>query len=361
MSSEYEIHAIQNINLENPDNLIHFRQFDHNNLLEFTDKLIIYPDCEFYILVTKGELSAIIHEDCISIKENEIVMVKPGYKTGFKFYQTGRNIEFYTLTTPSSNRPININTRFHIIAPYNFEDPRELNRQWGVRIPYKMEKFQQKWLFGYGNVHFNSGHVSWVSVIFANEDNANKIFSKEYYHLHSKSYEYYVCLEGKDIILVNSKLTTVSKGEVLVIPPGVCHRRLQFEYPYDGFVFRVPLISENDKNICESITIRLIEDHLGEEADILYLDKGDEVIPQDRKTHYEGWIYCEKEGKYGWVPENYMELQSNDNFIMKNYYFSYELEGSKGDRFETLIEESEWYLVRNEKGKVGWIPMDKTN
>ena len=110
----------------------------------------------------------------------------------------------------------------------------------------------------------------------------------------------------------------------------------------------------------ETTKVEIIENHYGEQPDILYLEKSDVVIHQDRKTHYKGWMYCEKDGKYGWIPENYMELKSNDNFMLKNDYSSYELECQKGDIVEIIVQESEWYLVKNNKGKTGWIPIEKT-
>ncbi|OLS23043.1 MAG: hypothetical protein HeimC2_27830 [Candidatus Heimdallarchaeota archaeon LC_2] len=119
-------------------------------------------------------------------------------------------------------------------------------------------------------------------------------------------------------------------------------------------------MSYDNKLNLEASKVELIENHSGEEADILYLEKGDVVIHQDKKTHYNGWIYCKSNGKYGWIPENYMEHQVNNQSIMKKFYSSYELECESGEIVEILVQESQWYLVKNDQGKIGWIPIKKT-
>ncbi len=362
MNPGFAIYKTQNVNIENKDNLIRFKHYNQSNILEFTDKIRIHTDSEYYIFVVIGKLKSIIHEDCISITSSEVIMVKPGYKVGFEAYaiNANTNIEFYTITTPNTKQPIEVNTSFHIVEPLNFEDQRELKREWGVRIPYNIETYRNKWLFGFGNVPVLSNHMIWGSVLLKNDEDARLMFENEHYHYHSDSYEYYFCMDGKDVLLINGILISISKGEVLVVDPGVCHFRIQIQFPFDSIGFRVPLMPEGDKYICENKKITLKENHRSEEVDILFLDAGDEVVPQDRKTYYEGWIYCEKDGKYAWIPENYLELQPNINYELKNYYCSYELECVKGDVVEMLIQESEWYLVKNGKGKIGWIPVEKT-
>ncbi|MCE7736297.1 MAG: hypothetical protein GPJ54_15560 [Candidatus Heimdallarchaeota archaeon] len=361
MDSEFKIHSTHNLNLENEENQIKFQHFDRDNILEFTDKLQIHTDSEFFVIVLRGELTAIVHQDCISIRKSELIMIKPGFKSGFKIYKDEKDVEFFTITTPNKKNPIGIDTRFDIVKPLNLENQRELRREWGVRIPYKSDSFRKRWLFGYGEVPVRSDHVSLALVVVKTEEDFNLMFSAEYYHSHSKSYEYYVSIKGKDVLLVNGKMVSLSEGEVLVMPPDVCHIRVQMEFPFEGIVLRVPIISEDDKISCEITKVELRKNHSGEESDILYLDKGDEVIPQNRKTHYPGWTYCEHEGKGGWIPNNYMEQLPNNNFRMKSYYSSYELECGKGEIVEILFQESEWYFVKSEKGRVGWIPIEKTS
>lgn len=361
MSAGFEIYKTQNVNVENDKKLVQFKHYDRNNILEIIDKIRIHTDSEYYVIMIRGKLKSIIHDDCISITNSEVIMVKPGYKVGLKSHTEETDVEFYTITVPVTKQPIEVNTIFQIDEPLNFEDQRELIREWGVRIPYKNELYDNRWLFGYGNAPILSNHMSWDSVLFDHESDARDMFKNEYYHYHSDSYEYYVCLDGKDILIVNGILVSVSKGEILIADPGVCHIRIQMEFPFDGFVFRVPLLQKGDKSICEIKKIELKENHQAEETDILFLDAGNEVVPQNRKTHYKGWIYCEKNGKYAWIPENYLELQPNNNYKLKNYYCSYELECTKGDVVEILVQESEWYLVKNEEAKIGWIPIEKTS
>jgi mannose-6-phosphate isomerase-like protein (cupin superfamily) len=63
-------------------------------------------------------------------------------------------------------------------------------------------------------------------------------------HLHQKSWEYYVVLQGAKTLQVEDKTITVSAGEILEIPPQVKHMLSGRQAPYRGFTLRVPALDD---------------------------------------------------------------------------------------------------------------------
>lgn len=75
---------------------------------------------------------------------------------------------------------------------------------------------------------------------------------------------------------------------------------------------------------------------------------------EDRE--FPGWKWCKAvDGREGWVPIELLSGEGSEATILEDYS-ARELVGSVGE--EVLVESCrhEWLLVRNAKGKRGWIP-----
>lgn len=65
------------------------------------------------------------------------------------------------------------------------------------------------------------------------------------------------------------------------------------------------------------------------------------------------WFPCEIGGHKTYVPESFM----SDGALVREYNPT-ELIQNKGDILELLEIVNAWSLAKNEKGEIGWIPME---
>ena len=101
---------------------------------------------------------------------------------------------------------------------------------------------------------------------------------------------------------------------------------------------------------------RAITAHQAEFPDPLAFAAGDVLAAEDRKTAWDGWIWCVNEkGKGGWVPEDYVDRQGDTCTALREYD-SAELSVDAGDILEVGEEVGGWLWCVNEEGKGGWIP-----
>ena len=91
--------------------------------------------------------------------------------------------------------------------------------------------------------------------------------------------------------------------------------------------------------------------------DSIILKIGDLLEIEDRKTHYENWIWAVKQdGEKGWVPESYVERLSASTAKAIRNYCSRELAVKKGDLVEITNNINGWAEVKRADGDIGWIP-----
>ena len=106
---------------------------------------------------------------------------------------------------------------------------------------------------------------------------------------------------------------------------------------------------------------RVIKSHQSEVLMPFKAKKGDIVSGENKPTIWEGWLHCINEaGIYGWVPKAFVtpKEDSTNSFLFIRDYDAFEINALEGEI--VLIEETEsgWALVKNEVGKVGWIPLE---
>jgi len=100
----------------------------------------------------------------------------------------------------------------------------------------------------------------------------------------------------------------------------------------------------------------VIEKHQASDKYPLIITKGETLKFERKETEWDGWIWCiNNDGKGGWVPETYLELQEEVCDVLQNYN-AIELTVNIGEEFMIEEEESDWFWLNNEKGKEGWVP-----
>jgi mannose-6-phosphate isomerase-like protein (cupin superfamily) len=126
------------------------------------------------------------------------------------------------------------------------DEPRELRREWGYRIPLHDSRNHNCWLVGLGTARFQSPHFLFAYLDFPTHEAANAgLGTRHRLHLHRESWEYYAVLSGTKTLQIEDEEVTLRSGEMLEVNPGVKHTLSHRQAPYRGFTFRVPL--RNDK------------------------------------------------------------------------------------------------------------------
>ena len=104
--------------------------------------------------------------------------------------------------------------------------------------------------------------------------------------------------------------------------------------------------------------LRVITAHSPDPGDVMSVAGGDRLGFERRPTPYRGWIWCTTPGgASAWVPEAWVSIEG-DTCIMRRDYVSRELEIFEGDAVTSLITESGWAWVRNDRGEEGWVPLE---
>ena len=105
-------------------------------------------------------------------------------------------------------------------------------------------------------------------------------------------------------------------------------------------------------------SVRVITPYQSSFPDPLQLPAGLRVAVTDKKTHYEGWLWCtDPAGKSGWVPQSYLARRGGSAVLLRDYDAT-ELTVQFGEELLVSEEESGWYWCRAADGRRGWVPAE---
>lgn len=195
---------------------------------------------EEYYFLRAGELDILIGDFQLTLHPNEILMLKPAIPHAV-LGGAGR-IEHFEIRTPASDDE-RIVGQIVKEAPCLYENERSISGDWGHRIPLDLPAHQNCWLIGAGSALYKSQHLIMAYLDFPTEAEANAgMGTRHQLHLHQKSWEYYVVLQGdKDILLIEDTHVSIHPGEILEVPPNVKHTLYSRGAPFQGFTMRVPV------------------------------------------------------------------------------------------------------------------------
>ncbi|MFQ5978344.1 MAG: cupin domain-containing protein [Candidatus Heimdallarchaeota archaeon] len=211
-------------------------------------ELHFHAHSEEYYLLLQGHLNLLVDQELIELRANEILMVKPGIPHAIIGGQGA--IEHFGIRAPALEDK-NPSGEVPRKRPQTVKDQsREIICNWGYRIPLDSPVNQNCWLLGAGTARFQSNYLSLAYINFPTSKAANAgIGTRHQLHLHQKSIEYYIILEGTLTLQVEDRYVVIKKGEVIEVSQSTCHTLHSRIAPYRAFTLRVP-IELSDKELC---------------------------------------------------------------------------------------------------------------
>jgi mannose-6-phosphate isomerase-like protein (cupin superfamily) len=203
----------------------------------------IHERSEEYYLLLQGELRFLVAGSSVTLRAPEMLVVQPGVPHAI--VGGVGPIEHFGFRAPAPSDRQTVGEVPETLPPANEEEPRELRRDWGYRIPLDDARNRNCWLTGLGAARFHSPHFLFAYLDFPTEEAANAgLGTRHRLHLHGWSWEYYVALQGTKTLLIEDELVAMQPGEMVEVPPGVRHTLYSRQAPYRGFTFRVPILPD---------------------------------------------------------------------------------------------------------------------
>jgi mannose-6-phosphate isomerase-like protein (cupin superfamily) len=208
----------------------------------------LHGESEEIYFVFGGELTLWVDGTVLTLKPGEALHVRP--EVPHAVVGGSGPIEHFVIRAPGSDDRRTVGRIPPELPPAAQEAPRALQRDWGCRVPLTETRYQNCWLFGFGQARFPSDHLCLAYLDFPTDESAdaNGRSHPHRLHLHRKSWELYTVLKGKKTLEIEDHLVKINAGEIVEVAPGTRHVLRTIETPYRGFTFRVPPL--DDKVVC---------------------------------------------------------------------------------------------------------------
>jgi mannose-6-phosphate isomerase-like protein (cupin superfamily) len=198
-----------------------------------------HDQSEEYYLLLHGNLILLVGKEVVTLQPREILMIRP--QTPHAIVGGEGLIEHLGIRTPALDDKRITGEIPAVLPTAAQEHERELQGDWGCRIPLEAARNRNCWLFGTGSARVLSSYMTFAYLNFPTIEEANAgLGTRHRLHLHERSWEYYVALQGTKTLQVGDELVEVGAGEVLEVPPQVKHTLYSRQAPYEGFTFRAP-------------------------------------------------------------------------------------------------------------------------
>jgi len=209
----------------------------------------LHRNAEEYYFLVQGRLRILVAETLVSLKPKEILMVKP--QVPHAIVGGEGFIEHIGIRAPAKRDKQLLGDIPRELPSMGNERERELCCDWGYRISLESSYNQNCWLLGTGLARFQASHLILAFLHFSTTEAANAgIGTRHRLHRHQISWEYYAVLKGTKTLQIEDELVQITAGEILGIPPTICHTLHSRQAPYEGFTFRVPIPDQHDKVEC---------------------------------------------------------------------------------------------------------------
>lgn len=197
---------------------------------------------EFYLLL-QGQLHLVIYDIRISLRQSELLMVRPGVPHAV--IGGAGAIEYFGIRAPALDDKQVVGELVTDI-PLLSEEERLISAEWGCRIPLDTPQHQNCWLVGEESALFASQNLALAYLDFPTQETANAgLGTRHQLHYHQKSWEYYTVLMGEKVLLIEGEQVSIQAGETLAVPPAVKHTLYSRQAPFQGFTVRVLVVLDD--------------------------------------------------------------------------------------------------------------------
>ena len=102
---------------------------------------------------------------------------------------------------------------------------------------------------------------------------------------------------------------------------------------------------------------KVVADYKAVYPDPLTMETGERPRVGERDEDNDAWIWCTgSSGRGGWVPVAYLRLEGDEGTALRDYSAA-ELTVGAGERLDVLDGEAGWIWARDERGNLGWVPL----
>ena len=203
----------------------------------------LHTEAEEYFFVLQGELRLLVDGCVFTLRPYEALLVRP--KVPHAVVGGSGPIEHFVLRVPASDDRQSLGAPPAELPPMFEEETRALELDWGCRVPLNEPRYQNTWLFGFGQACFRSEHICMAYVDLPTQESIDADRHPHRLHLHQESWEYYIAIRGTRVLQIEDRILDVNEGELLEVPPRTRHVLHATRPPFEGIEFRVP--QQDDK------------------------------------------------------------------------------------------------------------------
>jgi mannose-6-phosphate isomerase-like protein (cupin superfamily) len=128
----------------------------------------LHTDSEEYYFVLRGELSLLVDGSIFILRAREALAVRPGVPHAVV---GGRGpIEHFVIRAPGSDDRQTVRGVPAELPPVARKGERAVQLDWWCRVPLTEARYQNCWLFGFGEARFQSDHVCLAYLDFPTEE-----------------------------------------------------------------------------------------------------------------------------------------------------------------------------------------------
>lgn len=103
---------------------------------------------------------------------------------------------------------------------------------------------------------------------------------------------------------------------------------------------------------------RVVADYRAAYPDPIVMKAGERLQVGERDEDNPDWVWCTgSSGKAGWVPVLYVRQDGDTSLALRDYSAA-ELSVEAGEELTVLREEAGWVLARDQRGQLGWVPLE---
>jgi hypothetical protein len=104
-------------------------------------------------------------------------------------------------------------------------------------------------------------------------------------------------------------------------------------------------------------TVRVITSRARDHVENIRIRDGESVVVGHRNQQYPEFLWCAAEdGHAGWVPEQFLHMDTDKEATALRDYDASQLTVVKGELVEALEHVGVWIRCRNHAGTEGWVP-----